>query len=469
MMTAFTIFVLGYTIVLNGFYMLFNILAFFHLRRYMGRVPIAEFHRVFRSRFFPSISLLVPAYNESVNICESVQSLLMLQYPEYEVVVINDGSTDDTLARLIDRFKLKGNPWALGKIVPCKTIRAVYTSENHPNLFVIDKENGGKADALNAGINVSKHQLFCAIDGDSILEKDCLLKIVRPFLTHRHTIAAGGIVRIANGCTISHGNVDHIDLPKGHLERFQVLEYLRSYLFGRVGLDFLGCTLVISGAFGLFKKEAVVAAGGYLASSIGEDMELVVRLHHLYRKRNQPYSISFVPDPVCWTEVPADWHTWFKQRNRWQRGLMDSLFRHIGMLCNPRYGRIGMIAMPFFFFLEMLSPIIESLGYIFLFSGWISGILNVKFAVLMLTVMLVLGINLSLASLCLEELSFKRYPRVKAIIILFFYAFIENFGYRQIHALCRLKGTIDYFRGKKSWGAMTRRGFTLENPALNPR
>ncbi len=455
----FTFFVLIYMILLNGFYFFFTFLAFFYLRQYMCYSPVSELKHIFQSHFYPPVSLLVPAYNEEGTIEESVQSLLMLHYPLFEIIVINDGSKDGTLDALISRFQLQEYPKYVSLKVPCRPIRNVYISQSHPQLIVVDKENGGKADSLNAGMTISRYPLFCAIDADSILEKECLLKIVRPFMTNQHTIAAGGIVRIANGCAVSYGNVDRVAFPKGHLERFQVLEYLRSYLFGRIGLDALGCNLIISGAFGIFKKDAVVACGGYQTDSIGEDMELVVRLHRIYREKKWPYAIAFVPDPVCWTEAPATLGMWYKQRNRWQRGLMDTMRRHICMLLNPRYGVIGLVAMPYFFFFEMLSPIVEFFGYSVLIITWGFGVLDPTFFLLLLVVMVILGTNLSLTSLCLEEMSFKRYPRLKDVILMLGYAILENFGYRQIYTKTRLLGIIDYFIGKKHWGIMLRKGF----------
>ena len=426
-----------------------------------------EYHLVnnkllFRSTFFKPISILAPAYNEEVTIVESVSSLLQLHYPEFEVIVINDGSNDKTMKKLKSNFNLEKSFRSFQNSVPCKKIIEIYKSKDHPNLVVVDKVNGGKADALNAGINISRYPLVSCIDSDSILESEVMLKLVRPFLDDVRTIAVGGIVRAVNGCKVRAGEVIEINLPKKMLPNFQIVEYFRSFLFGRVGWDVLNGLLVISGAFGLFKKDIVVESGGYRHDTIGEDMELVVRMHRIMRERNIPYRITFVAEPVCWTEVPESAKILGRQRNRWQRGLIETLLFHKKMLLNPRYGVIGLFAMPFFFFFEMLGPIVEVTGYIVFFISWYLGIINVNFAILFLTVAIVLGVVLSLASLVLEELSFHKYPKYSHILKLFAYSIFENFGYRQLHSWWRFRGIIDFIRGKKQWGKMERKGMSVQ-------
>lgn len=451
--------ILFYFLGINGTYVLLNILSFFAIRRYLKERKTTELERIFQSPFFEPISIIAPAYNEEATIAQSVEALLHLQYPQHEVVVVSDGSKDNTMQVLIERYGMVSAPITYPSQIGCKKIKQVYVSPEYPNLVLVDKENGGKGDAMNAGINVSRYPLVCFIDADSILESDALLKVVRPFLEDPTTIGVGGIVRIANGCKVKSGEVVKVGMPKNSLARFQSVEYLRAFLFGRVGWDVLNAMLIISGAFGLFSKAAVVESGGYRNDTVGEDMELVVRLHRVMRKKKRKYSITFIPDPVCWTEVPEKLKILSRQRNRWQRGLMDSMLLNIKMLFNPKYGTAGLLAMPFFFFFEMLGPMVEFTGYIVFFVSWYFNIVSFAFAVLFLAVAIVLGIVLSVGSLVLEELSFRRYPKIFDLVILFAYAVLENFGYRQLNTWWRFRGFFDYILGKKGWGKMERKGF----------
>ncbi|MFC1541102.1 glycosyltransferase family 2 protein [Candidatus Latescibacterota bacterium] len=418
----------------------------------------AQYKRLFHTSFYKPISVIVPAFNEEMTVSDNVKSLLQLRYPEFEIVVVNDGSSDNTLEVLKNTYSLKRSFRPIINQLPCQEIIGVYRSPDFPQLIVVDKQNGGKADALNAGINVSRFPLVSAIDSDSILEADVLSKLARPFLNDSKTVAVGGIVRVANGCTIKAGEVIDIELSPRSLPNYQIVEYLRSFLFGRVGWDMLDGLIIISGAFGVFLKSAVIECGGYLQETVGEDMEIIVRMHRVMREKKKPYRITFVPEPVCWTEVPEDLKTLGRQRNRWQRGLIESLTIHRVMLFNPRFGIIGMLAMPFFFFFEMLGPIIEFTGYIVFFLSLALGIVNFKFAVLFLCAAIMLGMVLSVGSLVLEELTFRKYPKYSHIFRLFIYSILENFWYRQINTWWRFMGIVDYFRGKKSWGKMDRKG-----------
>jgi cellulose synthase/poly-beta-1,6-N-acetylglucosamine synthase-like glycosyltransferase len=455
----FNYYVLFYFITLNGIYFLMTILSFFTIRRYMNEYRMIKHRRVFHSSFYNPITVIAPAYNEESAIVESVKSMLQLNYPEFEIIVVNDGSSDRTLEILKEGYKLRKSLLPYQKLIPCKDIKGIYASKDYPNLVVVDKINGGKADALNAGINVAKYPLVSSIDSDSLLEPDAMLKLVRPFLDDKKTIAVGGIVRIANNCKIVAGKMVEVKLSTKWLPKFQIVEYLRAFLFGRVGLDALNSLLIISGAFGLFKKAAIVENGGYLIDSVGEDMELIIRMHRHMREKNKPYRVTFVPEPVCWTEVPETLKVLGRQRNRWHRGLIDSLWIHKKMLLNPRYGIVGLFAMPFFFFFEMLGPIVELLGYIVVPLSLYFHVINVQFAVLFFFVAFVFGIVLSLSSLVLEELSFRRYPKYSQVLQLFVCAVLENFGYRQLHAWWRFKGIIDFFKGSKQWGKMEKKGF----------
>ncbi len=454
-----TVLVVGYFLVLNGTYLLTSVLAFRQLRRYGARLKTLDLERLVASDGVPPVTLVAPAFNEEAGCVESVQALLSLRYPDVRVLVVNDGSKDRTLERLVQAFELVPSPRIRTSDLPSAPIREVYRSRRHPNLTVIDKENGGKADALNAGIAFCQTPLFCAMDADTLLERDALLRVVRPFLEDARTVAVGGILRIVNGCSVRRGEVIRVGLPANLLARFQVLEYLRAFLAGRMGWDAMNATLIISGAFGLFRRSAVVAAGGYATDTVGEDMELVVRLHRTLRAAGEPYRIRFVPDPVAWTECPERLRVLGRQRDRWQRGLAQTLVRHRPMLLNPRHGRVGMVSYPFFFFLEMLGPLIELLGYLALPVLLIVGRVDLGFALAFLAVSVGLGMVLSLLAVALEELSFRRYPRRRDLWHLFGLALLENVGYRQLQAWWRLRGLWSALRKSEQWGAMERRGF----------
>jgi len=336
----------------------------------------------------------------------------------------------------------------------------VYGSLTHQNLLVIDKERGGKADALNAGINLARYPLFCSVDADSIIEDHALLRVVKPFMEHpREMVAVGGIVRIANGCEVHEGRVSKIHMPPKALPIFQVVEYLRAFLTGRIGWSVMRSLLIISGAFGLYKKSEVIEVGGYDLDSDTEDLELVVRLHENCRRKRMKYRIVFVPDPVCWTEVPTTFQILRRQRNRWHRGLLQSLWRHKRMMLNPRYGVIGLFTFPYFVFFEMFGPFIELTGYVTVPLAWMLGILDFHFFLLFLTLAVLYGVFLSVAAILLEEISFRRYPGWLDLARLVFYGILENFGYRQILSLFKVKAFWDFVRRRRGWGDMKRRGF----------
>jgi cellulose synthase/poly-beta-1,6-N-acetylglucosamine synthase-like glycosyltransferase len=455
----FTYFAVGYFVVLNFFYLMLIVLSFFHIRKQIQEKDVYGLHGLFASNLYNPISILAPAFNEEATVIASVKSLLQLRFPNYEVIVINDGSSDRTMDVLKNEFKLKRIKRYVPLVLSHKPIKAIYKSQIYPELIVVDKENGRKADALNAGINVCRNDLFCAIDADCVLEPDVLQNMLRCFIEDDKTIAVGGIVRVANDCVIEGNEIKEIRIPKSHLARIQVVEYLRAFLFGRVGWDFLDSLLIISGAFGIFDRNAVLKVGGYLHDTVGEDMELVVRLHRYHRENKLPYRVRFLPEPVCWTEVPEDINVLARQRNRWHRGLADTLWRHRRMLFNPKYGRLGFVAMPFYLFFELLSPIIELFGYLIVILLVISVGVNSAFAAVFLAAAIMLGMVLSVASVLCEEFTFRRYPKFKDLMIITVYAFLENFGFRQMHAWWRFRGLIDFARGNKEWGAMNRKGF----------
>ena len=447
-----------YFIMLNVAYISLNLIALLFINRYIN---VLSSHTMPASLggMEPPVSILVPAYNEEAGIVASVHAMLQLHYPEFEILVVNDGSRDGTLQTLIDAFDLHPFPEATRLRLDTQPIKTVYISRRYPNLRVVDKQNGGKADSLNAGINISRYPLFCVVDADSILQHNSLQQVVQPFIENPLTIAAGGTIRISNGCTVERGFLSKVDLPRNPLVLVQIVEYLRAFLFGRMGWAPLNALLIISGAFGVFKKEAVIMAGGYRANTIGEDMELVVRMHRVMRQQGKPYSITFVPDPICWTEAPSDLASLKSQRVRWQRGLAESLTLNFSLLFNRKGGAVGWLAFPYMLIFELLGPFLEVAGYLFFFSGLIFGFINTDAAVIFFIASFVFGLLLSAVALLLEEISFNVYPKFRHTLTLFLVVMLENFGYRQLNSFWRLEGMILWMTGKQSsWGNIKRVG-----------
>nr|WP_229426105.1 glycosyltransferase [Pseudoduganella violacea] len=449
---------MSYFVLLNGGYLLLNFLSMISLRRRSQEIILDDLPQVY-SALEPPISVLVPAYNEEATIAASVRSMLQLSYSEMEIIVINDGSADGTLEVLKQEFGLQAFPEAYRVQIETKAVRGFYRSTRYPNLRVIDKANGGKADSLNAGINASRYPLFCGVDADSILQRDSLQRLVKPFLTDSTVVATGGTVRVANGCEVRGGYLTRVGLPRNVWALFQVVEYLRAFLFGRLGWSVINGMLIISGAFGLFRKDAVLAAGGYKPKTIGEDMELVVRMHRLLREKKQPYRIDFIPDPVCWTEAPEDKATLRNQRIRWQRGLSESLSANWGLMFSRRGGVPGWLAFPFMLLFEWMGPLVELGGYVFMVFAWYFGWVSWEAFAVFLFVAIGLGILLSTSGLLLEEMSFHIYPKPRQLLMLALIVIAENFGYRQLNTWWRLVGLYRWAtQGEASWGAMTRKG-----------
>lgn len=452
--------ILLYFLAINTLYLGFSIVSFFLLINHRRRWTSLRFGAVMQSPATPGISIIAPAHNEEASITHSVRALLLVNYPQFEVIVVNDASTDGTLRTLVTEFELMRAPGAYQQIIPTRAVRGTYRSLENPDLVVIDKENGGKADAVNAGINAARYPLVCVIDADSLLEPQALLHAALPFLEDPDTLAAGGIVRIANGCRVEAGRVVEIDLPKSWLARFQVVEYLRAFLSGRVAMSAANAMLIISGAFGVFRRDAVLEVGGFRHDTIGEDMEIVARLHRHWRQSGRRYRIVFQPEPVCWTEVPETLGILRNQRNRWQRGTCQVLGFHAGMIGNPRYGAVGLLAMPFFLIFEAAGPLIEVVGYVVtILAVWL-GVVDRVFAELVFLTAVAFGALISLTAVLLEEVSFRRYPKVSQLLMMAALGVIENFGYRQLTSWWRLIGIRDYLLNKQSWGAMTRRGIS---------
>jgi cellulose synthase/poly-beta-1,6-N-acetylglucosamine synthase-like glycosyltransferase len=405
-LVGFNVFVLFYFVALNSIYLILFLISLLAVVKFVRRTFFSDYRQIMQSDMTWPISVLIPAHDEEKSIVETVRSMLMVNYGEFEIIVVNDGSNDQTLERLIEAYELRRTDRPYKRTIPTSRVDAIYGSLAHPNLTVIDKEKGGKADALNAGINLARYPLFCSIDADSVIEDNALLRVVKPFMEKpEETVAAGGIVRIVNGCEVKDGRVTRIALPDRALPIFQVVEYLRAFLTGRVGWSNLQSLLIISGAFGIYKKQEVIEIGGYTHDTDTEDLELVVRLHEHMRRKGRRYRVVFVPDPVCWTESPESLRVLGRQRNRWHRGLLQTIWLHKRMLFNPRYGAVGLFAFPYFAVFELLGPFVETFGYAAVVVSYLLGMLDLQFFLLFLAVSILYGIFLSIAAILLEEIS----------------------------------------------------------------
>lgn len=461
MVTAFLVvnlIFLGYSLLAVGMQVILLVAAGLELRREVQLTAGDSLRRLVRSPVTPTITVLAPAYNEEANIAHSVRSLLTLHYPRLQVVVVNDGSADGTMDVLHREFDLVEVAPPGGRTLQTARVRAVLRSQSAPGLLVLDKENGGKADALNAALDVASGDLVCAIDADTLIEPDALLRVVRPFLGDAGVVAAGGSIRVANDATVRHGQVETARVPGRPVAGIQVVEYLRAFHLGRLGWNRLGGNLIVSGAFGLFRRTEVVAAGGYLTDTVGEDMELVVRLRRRGVEHDRPAKVVFVPDPVAWTEVPETVRVLGRQRDRWQRGLADVIGRHRRLVANPRYRTMGLLTMPYFVIVELLGPVIEALGVLAVVVGLALGAVEPAFAAVVLLVGYGFAVPIAMAAVLMDQLAYRRYDRVRDRALLLLWAAAENLGYRQLAVWWRLRGLLRHAKGRREWGDMTRRG-----------
>jgi len=445
-----------YMLALNSFYALLLLLSIPQLLRHWRIADDVNLRLLRAADVVPPLSVLVPTFNEEASIVASVLSFLSLEYPRHEVVVVNDGSTDDTMQRLIDAYALVQVPAAYPTTVATGPVHGCYRSSVHAKLTCIDKANRGKGDALNAGVNAARFPYVLAVDADTLIERDALLRLARPFLLGERVAAVGATIRVANGSRVEHGRVVDAHVDSRWLPGIQTVEYLRAFLFGRLGWNRLGGGLIISGAFGLFKREHLHAIGGYNAGTVTEDMDLVVRLHRHLRDTGSSDVLTFVPDPVAWTEAPVTLDVLRVQRERWHRGLIATLVKHRAMLFNPRYGVIGLVAFPFYVLGEMLAPLVEACGYVLFLVAAGMGAANYSLALVFLAVSVGYAFLLSLWAIVLEEVSFRRYATRKDLLKLVCFAALESFGYRQLTLFYRLSAFPRYLRGDMRWGVMTR-------------
>ena len=469
----FNYYIAFYALAVNGISLGLLFFSMLAIRKQATAWSAKTHSLLFRPRMLPGITIIAPAYQEENTIIENTRSLLNLHYPNYELIVVNDGSNDNTLNQLIEHFQLEKIDRFVPQRLKTQPVRGLYASKSIPKLLVVDKANGGKADALNVGINLSGKEFFCGIDADCLLEKDSLIKLASTILdAPEEPVAVGGNIFPVNGCSVDRGELTHIELPASHLARFQTMEYLRAFMAGRLGWAYLNSLLIVSGAFGLFNKDRVVEIGGYLTSSerhkkdtVGEDMELVVRLRRHMCEQKIPHRILYSFNANCWTEVPEAMSILHRQRDRWQRGLIDILFFHRKLLLNPRYGRLGMVALPYFFLFEMFGPFLEMQGYIMVIAAACLGLLNLPLALLLLASSVLLGVLVSVFSLVIVSRENDYFPGPYMAKLLL-YAIWENFWFRQLANFWRVTGYLNTLRQQTAWGKMERQGFQqTEKPA----
>jgi len=465
---GFNYFVGVYFAVINIFYTLLLALSLVVILRHIRRIRYAPVRDYRASPETPPVSIIIPVFNEEHVVVRSIRSALAADYPSFEVIVVNDGSIDRTLQTVIDAFRLKKADRVYRSNLATGQVKGFYTCAETPNLLVIDKENGGKADAMNCGINASSCPYVCSVDADSLIERDALMRLMVPVLeSNVPVIACGGVVRVLNGVRIKDGiEIGEIDLPEKPLVLFQIVEYLRGFLFGRVGFDAINSVLILSGAFTLFHKPSLLEAGGFKVGNVAEDMEVIVRLHKLRLSQGKPYRIRFVSDPVCWTEAPETVKMLARQRRRWHLGLIQTVCQYREMLLNRRYGRIGMFVMPYYVFFEILGPLVEMTGYVIVPCSYFLGLLDFKFFMLFIVLALFYGVFLSTAGIFLEELTFRRYPRWKHLFRMLFYGVLENFGYRQMNAFWRIQALVRYLVGKRKWEQVQGKGASGNGEAV---
>lgn len=461
---GYILLILGYAILIMSSYLILAYLSTKELRSYLKKNSFVDYSVLLTSEFAPKLSLIAPAYNEGLTIEENVKSLLSLNYNNYQAIVVNDGSKDNSMEILIKTYDLVLTEVEIHSKIETKKIKGIYKSRNaaYKKLIVVDKENGGKADALNVGLNIAEYPYVVCIDVDCILDKDSLLKLAKPFLESqgKRIIATGGVVRIANQCVIKNGRLVEVNIPDRMLPRIQVLEYLRAFLLGRMAWGRLDGLLLISGAFGAFDKEVAILAGGYSTKTVGEDMELIVRMRRYMLENKLPYAVSYIPDPLCWTEAPEDFNIFKKQRSRWMRGTIETLGIHKRMFLNPKYKLLGMLSVPYWTLFEFLAPAIEFIGLIITLFFIIFGLLNWHFFFLLLLFVYSFAVFFSVIALYSEERTYHKYPKQIDFFKLLMAAFIEPLYFHPLTVYAALVGYKEKIMGTKGWGEMTRKGFT---------
>jgi cellulose synthase/poly-beta-1,6-N-acetylglucosamine synthase-like glycosyltransferase len=451
-MNMFNVLIISYFVVGNGIYSFLMVTSLVSVWLHNRRLAYQGLQDLRESVVTPPVTIIMPAWNEQEIIVDSVHSVLKVDYPAFEVLVVDDGSTDGTLQRLIAAFKLVKMDLIYRPRLPTNALRGFYLSPRVPNLLVISKDNGGKPDALNVGINMCRTPYFCTLDSDCLLERDALLRLMRPVVeSPLNTVASGGIVRILNGCVVKDAQVVQVRLPPTRLERFQVVEYLRSFLFGRTGWNLLGGTLIVSGAFAIFHRESVIECGAFGQDTVTEDMDLIVQLHRWAVRHQRRIKMSFTSDPICWTECPSSFKMLARQRRRWQLGLCQTLWKNSEMLFNRKYGVVGMLSFPFHLYIEALGTAAELLGYFMVPLALLFGMVAPTLYILFVLLALTYGGFLSVGAVLLEELTYRRYPGFRDLMVLLLFAFVENLGFRQVVLFYRFQGLWRFLAGFRAW------------------
>jgi cellulose synthase/poly-beta-1,6-N-acetylglucosamine synthase-like glycosyltransferase len=455
----FYVIFLAYWLSLNFTYLMLLVLAFTGSVRRLNEARFTDFELLSKSYLTIPVSIIIPAFNEEVGIVNVVKSAVKSDYPEAEVIVVNDGSTDRTLPLLETEFDLQAQDAFYRRPLITKSVRGVYRSRTFPNLWVIDKENGGKADAANAGVNLARYRYVVIIDGDCLFHHRGLLRMIRTVnMDPERIVGVGGQIRVGNGLEIKDGLVVKKRLPHELVANFQVIEYLGSFLGNRVGWSEVNSVLVVAGAFGLWRRDLLLELGGLTTETTHEDIEFTFRVHEALHRREEPYWIAFLPDPVVWTEVPSRWRDLFVQRRRWQRVVNEVAWRYKRMFLNPRYGSVGMTGMPYLVVYESLGPMIEIASYAVVIVAYLTGRLPLELLGLFLLVSFGLTAVVRMAGVFVEQYSFRTYP-IRALPRLFLLALGSTVGYHQYIMIARILGFIDVLMGRKTWERVERKGF----------
>jgi cellulose synthase/poly-beta-1,6-N-acetylglucosamine synthase-like glycosyltransferase len=479
------IFVYGTSLLMA--YAFLAIMSLISIRRYMKKNASVDYNIIVESPLAPGISVIAPAFNEGVTIISNVRSLLTFNYPKFEVIIVNDGSTDDTLEKLIEEFQLVHVEYAYREKLNCEPVKRIFKSTNqaYDKLIVVDKVNGkSKADASNAGINVSTFDYFLCTDVDCILDKDTLIKLIKPFMDEettkvkelgdpcpecgyvhieedfRRVIASGATLRMVNSCEVDEGLMIRVRPPKRLLPRFQEMEYIRAFVLGKMGWDLINAVPNVSGGLGMFDKDIAIRAGGYDSKSFGEDMDLITRMCALMKDNKKKYAVKYVPMTLCWTEGPTSLKVFGRQRSRWGRGLAQIMSIHRKIIFNPRYGRLGIIVFTYNFFYELLAPIIEFTGILFYIYLIITKQINWPFAIILIVFVYTYSVMITTMALLWDQITFKYYKTWNEVIGLCLMAFLEPFIYHPLIMFFAIKGYFNFVTGRKHvWGNMQRQGF----------
>jgi len=453
-------------------YLMLIIFSIIEILKYRRKNSFISYDSLLASQYTPGISVIAPAYNEGEVIRNGVHTLLSLNYPKFEVIVINDGSTDDSLQQLIDEYELVEVDFAYHEEIVTQPVKKIYKSTNpvYAKLMVIDKENGkSKADASNAGINAASYPLFLCTDIDCILHKDTLLKMVKPFVEEKtHVIATGAVIRISNSCEVENGFLKKVKVPKQFLPLFQELEYIRAFLMGRMAWSRINGLMLVSGGLGLFDKEIVLKAGGYSHASFGEDLELVTRMRVYMEDNKKKYKVKYIPESMCWTEVPSTLSVYAQQRTRWTKGLAQTLWFHKKVFLNPKYKIFGLVSFPYWVFFEWLAPILEFGGIIYYIYIIITGQITWPYAIALLVFIYSFSVMITIISVLWDEITGMKYQKKSEVLKLCAAAIVEPLVYHPLVLFFSIRGNWFFLTGRKlHWGIMTRSGFKNGNNKLS--